>query len=77
MENWKNLKYGDHRAFHSLYNEGITQNFDFERRNYDQLKLIELIRYNFLFKSISSFFGFNFRWIEWFSKFALFMHMHM
>jgi heme/copper-type cytochrome/quinol oxidase subunit 4 len=22
-------------------------------------------------------FGFNFCWIEWFSKFILFMHMHM
>jgi hypothetical protein len=54
-----------------------TQGFDFKQKSYDQLKLIELTRYDFQFESNSSFFRFQLLLIEWFSKFILFMHMHM
>jgi hypothetical protein len=47
MENWKNLEYKDHREFHNLSINGRTQGFDFERRSYDRLKLVELTKYDF------------------------------
>jgi hypothetical protein len=56
---------------------GRTQNFDFERRTYDQLKLIYLQDTVFNSNRFQVPFGFNFCWIEWFSKFILLMHMHM
>jgi hypothetical protein len=44
--------------FITFLTRGRTQNFNFERRNYDYLKLIELTRYDFQFKLISSSFQF-------------------
>jgi hypothetical protein len=56
MENWKSHKYKVPIEFYNLSNKGRSQYFDFERRRYDWLKLIELTRYDFQFESISSFF---------------------
>jgi hypothetical protein len=41
--------------FVAFLTRGRTQNFDFERRSYDQLKLIGPTRYDFQFELISSF----------------------
>jgi hypothetical protein len=40
---------------------GRTQNFDLERRSCDQLKLSDIINYDFYFELISSFFWFVFQ----------------
>jgi hypothetical protein len=64
--------------FITFLTRGRTQNFDFERITYDQLKLVDFTRYDFFNSNRFQVpFDFNFRWIEWFSKFILFMHMHM
>jgi hypothetical protein len=44
------------REFCNLSNVGRTLNSDLERRNYDRLKLNDIIRYDFHFELISSFF---------------------
>jgi hypothetical protein len=64
--------------FITFLTRGRTQGFDSERRSYDQLKLIELTRYDFFNSSRFQVpFDFNFHWIAWFSKSILSMHMHM
>jgi hypothetical protein len=51
--------------FRTFLTRVITQSFDFEQESYDQLKLMDLTRYDFLvriiftFLSIISFVGFN------------------
>jgi hypothetical protein len=68
---WKNgrtLNTGILEYFIAFLMRGRTQNFDFKRRSYDRLKLVGLTKISF---------GFNFCWIKQFSKFILFMHMHM
>jgi hypothetical protein len=57
---------------------GRTLNSDLKRRNYDRLKLNDIKRCDFPFELISSFLRFfNLPLIERFSKFILFMQMHM
>jgi hypothetical protein len=56
---WKTgrtLNTGIIEHFINFLTRGRTQNFDSERRSYVQLKLIEFRRFDFQFKSISSFF---------------------
>jgi hypothetical protein len=53
--------------FITFLSRGRTHGFDSEQRCYDQLKLIELTRYNFQFESIVSF-GFNFCCLNGFQR---------
>jgi hypothetical protein len=65
--------------FITFLTRGRAQNFNFERRTYDQMKLIDITRYDFLFW-INFKFPLVLTFIDrmvCFSKFILFIHMHM
>jgi hypothetical protein len=56
---------------------GRTWDFDFKWRSCDNLKLLDFLNMIFNLKQFQVTFGFNFHWLEGFSKFILFGHMHM
>jgi hypothetical protein len=76
-ETGNTLNTGIIEHFLTFLTRGRTQGFNFRQESHDLLKLIELIRYDFNSNRFQVSFSFNFRWIEWFSMFILFMHMHM
>jgi hypothetical protein len=56
MGNWRTLNPGIIEHCITFLKRGRTRNSDSEQRSYDQLKLLELTRYDFQFEVISNFF---------------------
>jgi hypothetical protein len=77
-EIWKNSEYKDPREFYNLSNEGYNSEFQSQIKKLRPVEVERHFKIQFsYFESISSFFRFVLPLIEWFSKFILFMHMHM
>jgi hypothetical protein len=78
LNNWKSPKYKGPREFYNLSYKGWNSGFEFRTK---KLWPIEVDRtYKIRFFNSNWFqvpFDSHFRWIEWFSKIILFMHMHM